>query len=80
MLNNVKSINLYYNEMVEDTNKILELLSKNKKYAVYSMTNPENTILFVKILNDYLRIDGYLKDFDKTLKANDIKENLDINI
>ena len=70
----LKCINLYCNEVEEDTNKIIELFSRAKKYAVYSMTNPENTILFVKILNEYLRIDGYIKDFDKTVKANDVEE------
>ena len=70
----LRCINLYCNEMEEDTNKILELFQKAKKYAVYSMTNPENTILFVKILNEYVRLDGIIKDFDKTVKVNDVEE------
>ena len=70
----LKCLNLYCNEMETDTNKILELFSKAKKYAIYSMINPENTILFVYILNEYLRLDGYIKDFDKTVKIDDIEE------
>ena len=60
--------------METDINKILELFSKAKKYAIYSMINPENTILFVYILNEYIRLDGYIKDFDKTVKIDDIEE------
>ena len=70
----LKCINLYCNEVEEDTNKIVALFSKAKKYAVYSMTNPENTILFVYILNEYIRLDGVIKDFDKTVKVNDVEE------
>lgn len=76
-LSMLKCINLYCNEVEEDTNKILELFVKAKKYAIYSMTNPENTILFVNILNEYLRLDGVLKDFDKVVKVNDVEEILE---
>jgi vacuolar protein sorting-associated protein 35 len=70
----LKCINLYCNEMEIDTNKIIDLFAKAKKYAIYSMINPENTILFVYILNEYLRLDGFIKDFDKTVKIEDFKE------
>ena len=73
-LSMLRCINLYCNNVEEDTNKILELLQKAKKYAVYSMTNPENTILFVYILNEYVRLDRIIKDFDKTVKVNDVEE------
>ena len=73
-LSMLKCINLYCNEVEEDINKIVELFSKAKKYAVYSMTNPENTILFIKILNEYLRLDGIIKDLDKSIKINDVEE------
>ena len=46
-LSMLRCINLYCNNVEEDTNKILELFQKAKKYAVYSMTNPENTILMM---------------------------------
>jgi len=70
----LKCINFYCNENEADTNKILELFSKAKKYAIYSMINPENTILFVHILNEYFRLDGFIKCLDKTIKINDIEE------
>ena len=73
-LSMLRCINLYCNNVEEDTNKVLELFQKAKKYAVYSMTNPENTILFVHILNEYVRLDGIIKDFDKTVKVNDVEE------
>ena len=70
----LKCINMYCNENEADTNKILDLFSKAKKYAIYSMINPENTILFVYILNEYFRLDGFIKCLDKTIKINDIEE------
>ena len=70
----LRCINLYCNAVEEDTNKIVELFQKAKKYAVYSMTSPENTILFVYILNEYIRLDGIIKNFDKTIKVNDVEE------
>ena len=73
----LKCLNLYCNEIEIDINKILDLFSKAKKYAVYSMINPENTILYVYILNEYIRLDGYIKDFDKSVKINDIEETIE---
>ena len=70
----LKCLNLYCNEEELDLNKLINLFSKAKKYAIYSMINPENTILFVYILNEYIRLDGYIKDFDKTVKLEDIEE------
>ena len=65
---------LYFNETNKDIDKISELLKKAKKTAVYAMTNPENTILFIHILIEYLRYDGIIEDFDKIVKADDINE------
>ena len=73
-LSMLRCINLYCNNVEEDTNKILELFQKAKKYAIYSMIKPENSILFVYILNEYVRLDGIIKDFDKTVKVNDVEE------
>ena len=73
----LKCLNLYCNEEDVDTYKLLVLFAKAKKYAVYSMINPENTILFVHILNEYLRLDGYVKDIDKTIKIDDIEETIE---
>ena len=38
------------------------------------MTNPENVILFIYILNEYLRYDGLVEDFDKIIKLEDVNE------
>ena len=38
------------------------------------MTNPENAILFIYILNEYLRYDGLVEDFDKIVKVEDVNE------
>ena len=65
---------LFYNEINKDVNKIVELLNKAKKTAVYAMTNPENTILFIYILNEYLRYDGLIENFDKSAKIDEINE------
>ena len=65
---------LYYNEINKDINKIIELLNKARKTAVYAMTNPENTILFIYILNEYLRYDGIIENFDQIAKMDDLNE------
>ena len=65
---------LYYNEINKDSNKLIELLNKTKKTAVYAMTNPENTILFIYILNEYLRYDGIIENFDQIAKVDEINE------
>ena len=70
----INSSKLYYNDINKDVNKVIELLNKAKKTAVYAMTNPENTILFIYILNEYLRYDEKIEDFDKMAKVDDINE------
>jgi hypothetical protein len=65
---------LYYNENNKDINKIIELLNKAKKTAVYAMTNPENTILFINILNEYLKYDSIIENFDQIAKVDDVSE------
>ena len=68
------STKLYYNNINKDTKKISEILNKAKKIAVYAMTNPENTILFIYLLNEYLRLDGIIENFDQICKEEDINE------
>ena len=65
---------LFYNDINKDINKIIGLLNKAKKTAVYAMTNPENTILFIYILNEYLRYDGIIENFDQSAKTEEIIE------
>lgn len=45
---------LYFNDMVKDQSKIQECLTKAKRFADFAMTNAQNLILFVYILNKYL--------------------------
>ena len=73
-LSYINSTKLYFNEINKDLDKISELLKKAKKTAVYAMTNPENAILFIYILNEYLRYDSLVEDFDKIVKIEDINE------
>ena len=73
-LSYINSSKLYFNEINKDINKISELLKKSRKTAVFAMTNPENAILFIYILNEYLRYDGLVEDFDKIVKIEDINE------
>ena len=74
MISLINCSKLYYNESNKDINKIIELLNKAKKTAVYAMTNPENTILFIYILNEYLKYDGIIENFDQIAKADDVSE------
>ncbi len=47
--------NLYWsNEILKDSKKVLEYLNKAKKFAEFAMTNPQNLILLVHILNKYI--------------------------
>ena len=73
-LSYINSTKLYFNDTNKDLDKISELLKKAKKTAVYAMTNPENAILFIYILNEYLRYDSLVEDFDKIVKIEDINE------
>ena len=45
---------LYYKTLVDDSNKVIDCLTKAKKFADFAMTNPKNAILFIKIINKYL--------------------------
>jgi hypothetical protein len=47
--------NLYWsNEVLRDANKVLECLTKAQKFAEFAMTNAQNLILLVHILNKYI--------------------------
>jgi vacuolar protein sorting-associated protein 35 len=45
---------LYFNKNIQDTVKVKESLLKAKKFAEYSMTNPQNISLFIILLNKYI--------------------------
>ena len=45
---------LYFNDIVMDKMKIADCLTKAKRFADFAMTNPQNAILFIHILNKYI--------------------------
>jgi vacuolar protein sorting-associated protein 35 len=45
---------LYFNDIVKEQNKVQDCLNKAKKFADFAMTNAQNLVLFVQILNKYL--------------------------
>ena len=44
---------IYYS-IIKDGNKVTEYIGKARKYADFAMTNPQNLILFVELLNKFL--------------------------
>lgn len=55
-------------KMFTDKTKISDCLTKAKKYADYAMTSPNNAILFVSLLNEYVRYDLTIEKFDEIVK------------
>ena len=47
-------VNLFFNNIVTDKDKINDCLTKAKRFADFAMTNPQNAVLFIYILNKYL--------------------------
>ena len=71
--------NLYFNNIVMDTNKINDCLTKAKRFADFAMTNPQNAVLFIYILNKYLYFiekceNEELLEFIKVDNVNDLIE------
>ena len=58
--------------MFTDKVKISDCLTKAKKYADYAMTSPNNAILFVSLLNEYVRYDLTVEKFDEIVKADTV--------
>ena len=52
-------------KMYKDTKKIVECLTKAKKFAEYAMTSPVNSIQFVMIINEYIMFDLKNENFGK---------------
>ena len=53
---------LYFNDILMDKMKIGDCLVKAKRFADFAMTNPQNAILFIHIINKYL---FYIEKSDK---------------
>ena len=52
--NSMLSIGEIYYLVIKDGNKVNEYITKARKYADFAMTNPQNLILFVELLNKFL--------------------------
>ena len=52
--NSMLSIGDIYYSVIKDGNKVNECINKARKYADFAMTNPQNLILFVELLNKFL--------------------------
>ena len=52
--NSMLSIGEIYYSVIKDGNKVNECINKARKYADFAMTNPQNLILFVELLNKFL--------------------------
>ena len=69
--------NLYYNKINKENEKVIFCLKEAKKFAEYSLTNPLNTVLFINILNYYVKYDLIIEDFNKIAKIDDINDLID---
>ena len=59
-------------KMYKDTKKIVECLTKAKKFAEYAMTSPVNSILFVMIINEYVMFDLKDENFGKEVTEDNL--------
>ena len=67
--------NLYWsNEVLRDTAKVLECLNKAKKFAEFAMTNAQNLILLVHILNKYIYFIEKNSNIVSSTMINDLME------
>ena len=52
--NSMLNIAEIYFSVLKDGNKVNEFIGKARKYADFAMTNPQNVVLFVELLNKFL--------------------------
>ena len=69
---------LYYNDILKKKDKVNECLLKAKKFAEYAMTSPNNAILFIYILNEYMRYDLLIPNFNKDIESKNINELIEL--
>ena len=67
---------IYYT-MLKDEKKTVDCLHKAKKYADFAMTNPQNLVLFVDLLNKYLYFINAEEEIVK-ISAEQIKETIEL--
>jgi vacuolar protein sorting-associated protein 35 len=75
--NSMLSIGEIYYLVIKDGNKVNEYITKARKYADFAMTNPQNLILFVELLNKFLY---YVENGDEliTIKPEQIDEIIEL--
>ena len=75
--NSMIDIGQIYYIVLKDGNKVLDCINKARKYANFAMTNPQNLVLFVDLLNKYLYfVDA--NDETVTIKADQIDEIIEL--
>ena len=52
--NSMLNISQIYFSVLKDGKKVTEFIGKARKYADFAMTNPQNVVLFVDLLNKFL--------------------------
>ena len=67
---------IYYT-MLKDEKKTVDCLHKAKKYADFAMTNPQNLVLFVDLLNKYLYFINAEEEIVK-ISAEQINETIEL--
>ena len=75
--NSMIDIGQIYYIVLKDGNKVLDCINKARKFANFAMTNPQNLVLFVDLLNKYLYfVDA--NDETVTIKADQIDEIIEL--
>ena len=75
--NSMLNIGEIYYKVLKDGNKVNECISKARKYADFAMTNPQNLVLFIELLNKFLY---YIENGDEiiTIKAQQIDDIIEL--
>jgi len=75
--NSMLCIGEIYYSVMKDGNKVKDYIRKARKYADFAMTNPQNLVLFVELLNKYLY---YVENGDEivSIKADQIDDIIEL--
>ena len=69
---------LYFSDTLKKKEKIIDCLSKAKKFAEYAMTSPNNAILFIYILNEYMRYDLLIPNLNNEIDPKNVNELIEL--
>ena len=75
--NSMINIGQIYFTVLKDGNKVLDYINKARKFANFAMTNPQNLVLLIDLLNKYLY---YVDEGDEivSIKADQIDEIIEL--